>query len=1345
MSRIIFHRPTRVLAPQLPTEPVVLSAPPQPVGRDANNLLMMITPLMTSISMAAYMMSGGKKMMVLLGICFVVVSVIMTLGIRMQTRRTARREKLRARDRYLAHLVEVRAVARQVAESQRAVAAWAYPSPYRLWAIAERRRRVWERRVTDPDFLRVCVGVGSAPLSTPIRMASRNDPTVEYDARAKGAADRLIETMSTVGSQPAVVDLSQGGVVSVLGPAEVARGVARAVVCQIGVLHAPDDVGVVVVGGDGEWEWAKWLPHTHEPDASGDAGVVPLVAQELHGVADYLRTVLDRVAEQPAQRRGLMDRDAPDARRRLVVVLDGYDPRTNWARSQTVRELLAVAGPHSAITVLCVVERETDEPTNADTLVRVGRDGALTLDIRRRTERGATPPPQVAGILAEWPEPELCEAIARAVAPLRLSVEGEEVLAQVMSLPRMLGIDDLDSFDPEPLWVGAEEESVLRMPLGFDGNGQPLLLDLKEAAQGGMGPHGLVVGATGSGKSELLRTLVTGLAATHSPDLLSFVLVDFKGGATFAGLTGLPHVAGMITNLVDDLAMVDRVRDALVGEQQRRQRVLRDAGNIDNVRDYQLRRAAGQTAPDGSPLQPLPYLLVIVDEFGELLTSRPDFIELFVQIGRVGRSLGMHLLLATQRLEEGRLRGLDANLSYRICLRTFSASESRVVIGTPDAYHLPPIPGSAYLKVADAVYERFRVAHISGPHEPSAARRPVGLPRAVAVPFGLRVPPDPDAEPRGLPEQERPRPAAGTPTQMQVVVGRLSTAGQATHQVWLPPLPAVIPLDDLTGPAGVRPDRGLTAEWWPYRGRLRFPVGVVDIPSQQLQQPLVPDFVQSGHLMIVGAPQSGKSTLLRTMMLSAMLTHTPDEAQFACLDFGGGSLLPFARAPHVSGVAGRHDLAQARRTLAEVLQLIAERELQFRGMGIDSATEFRRRRAAGGLPPLMRTADLFLLIDNWGATRNEMGEIDAAVLDIAGRGLNVGVHLVLTANRWGDIRTVLRDAVTGRLELRLNEPSESEVDRRAAKAFGSVPPGRGLAPPSIQFQVAMPRLDGRTTVDELAEAQADVLDKLVEGWQGAPAPAIRMLPERLTVAELELPQTEPPGVPIGIAEHNLKPVYVDLTDNEPHFLVLGDSGAGKTEFLRAWITGMMARRTSYDVRFIIFDFRRGLLGLVPPDYLGAYAGDPATAASFAQAVADKLTERMPPPDVTVQQLRERSWWQGPEFYIVVDDFDLVSSGRQSPLAPLVDFLPQARELGFHVVLARRVSGLMRRQLSEPLLSRIQELGADGLVLSGDPREGPVLSGHRAQSQPPGRGVLVRRSAPTALVQLAMNTEAGQSD
>ncbi|MEK8142997.1 FtsK/SpoIIIE domain-containing protein [Streptomyces sp. M10(2022)] len=210
--------------------------------------------------------------------------------------------------------------------------------------------------------------------------------------------------------------------------------------------------------------------------------------------------------------------------------------------------------------------------------------------------------------------------------------------------------------------------------------------------------------------------------------------------------------------------------------------------------------------------------------------------------------------------------------------------------------------------------------------------------------------------------------------------------------------------------------------------------------------------------------------------------------------------------------------------------------------------------------------------------------------------------------------------------------------------------------------------------------------------------------------------------------------------HRPHFLVFGDSGSGKSSFLRTWITGLAARRTAWEARFIVIDYRRSLLGVVPPDHLGAYAGDVNAATAYVEQVAAKLAERLPPNDVTTEQLRERSWWTGPEFYLVVDDYDLMSGGRQSPLAPLVDYLPQARELGLHVVIARRVSGLMRGQMSEPMLNRLRELGADGLILSGDHREGVVLGDHRAAQRAPGRGVLVRRQFPTTLVQVALGED-----
>jgi S-DNA-T family DNA segregation ATPase FtsK/SpoIIIE len=865
-----------------------------------------------------------------------------------------------------------------------------------------------------------------------------------------------------------------------------------------------------------------------------------------------------------------------------------------------------------------------------------------------------------------------------------------------------------------------------------------------------MGPHGLVVGATGSGKSELLRTLVTGLAATHSPELLSLVLVDFKGGATFAGVTELPHVAGLITNLADDLALIERVRAALHGEQQRRQRMMRDAGNVDSLHDYQMRQAAGHTDIHGRPLEPLPYLLIIVDEFGELLSQRPDFIDLFVQIGRVGRSLGMHLLLATQRLEEGRLRGLESHLSYRICLRTFSAAESRAVIGTVDAYRLPSIPGSAYLKVDESVYERFRVAHVSGPYQDPEDSEQEFAPQPVTLlAFGLRTPPAADAVPEPGRER-RPEPAAlGGPTQMQVAIERLCRFGRPVHQVWVPPLPAAIPLDWLLGPVSVHPDRGLQAGTWPHCGELSFPLGVIDLPFEQQQQPLVVDFAKShGNLAVVGAPQSGKSTLLRTAVLSAMLTHTPEEAQFYCVDYGGGTLQSLARAPHVGGVAGRHDEQRALRVLTEVHQLIGERERLFRELGVDSIGGFRGLRRAGKLPAGVRAADVFLVIDNWGALRAELDEAESIVVEVASRGLGAGVHLVLTANRWAEIRMNLRDAVAGRMELRLNDPSESEVSRQAVRQLAAGVPGRGIAPPGVLYHAALPRMDGLDSLDGLGDAQAETLDKIVAAWSGPGAPAVRVLPERIHVRELPPvpalaePQQGVPqqGVPIGVGELNLEPVYLDLSKGEPHLLVFGDSGSGKSSFLRTWMRGLAACRTAWEARFMIVDYRRSLFDVAPPAYVGAYAGDAGAARVYAEQLVAKLAERMPPSGISARELRDRSWWEGPELYLVVDDYDLVGGGAQAPLACLADYLPQAREIGFHLVVARRTAGVSRTLMSDTLIARTRELGASGLLLSGDPHEGVLLGDQRAVPRAPGRAVLVRRQHPPTLVQVAIGED-----
>ena len=1285
-STQLVRRTARVTPPSVPQRTITVSAPPRvdstPAG--AAGWLQYLFPVVGSLGGMLFIVNNPKPLFLASGLLFMLGSIGMGVGMGFQQRLSGRRRINASRANYLDYLAGLRSDLQAAATAQRASSRWRHPSPDALLSVIRSSVRLWERRPEDVDFLQVRLGEGTMPLATPLQVQVESGPAQASDPVCTAAVGELVRAHGGVAGDALGVDLRDARVVSILGPRAVRMDVARALLCQVSVLHAPDEVRVALAartGAGSDWEWAKWLPHLH-PNGDSASGVVDDPAE-----LDVLLS--SRVALARKVQSGV---DLLDSGPWLVVVTDGISPTpeaVNLLRRVPCRTTLVALG-----------ERITDEPGEVDVRVVVTSD-------RLGVERLATPGLAVVG-RADRLGAYGAEAVARRLAPLRLSEEpGARHLTGAISLTGLLGIGDAGTLDVAVGWRRRSISETLRVPIGVSSDGEAVILDLKESALGGDGPHGLVIGATGSGKSELLRTIVTGLALKHPPDLLAFVLVDFKGGAAFAGLQELPHVAGVITNLANDLAMVDRMHAALFGEIRRRQELLRSAGNLPSLRAYHQRLAEGEELP------PLPYLLVLVDEFGELLASRPDFIDLFVAVGRLGRSLGMHLLLSSQQLDEGRLRGLESHLSYRMALRTFSAAESRVVLGVPDAYELPPLPGSAYLKVGTTVYTRFRAALVSEVYSP-ASETAAGPPRA--RPFRLL-----DDQPAPQPSQDQHQSASG-PTLLDVVVSRLRDAAPRVHQVWLPPLESRVALSSLAGAAAP----------------LAVPIGLVDKPAEQSRDVLVADLSGSaGHLLVVGASLSGKTTLLRTLVASFALTHTPLEAQFYCIDYGGGGLSGLAGLPHVGDVAGRQDPELVRRTVAEVASMLDERETRFKAAGIDSPEALRSRRKKNELDG-DGWADVFLVIDNWPALRMEFEELEAPLQEIAARGLGYGVHLVLTANRWIDVRSSLRESVGGRLELRLNDPTESAINRKAAENVAKGMPGRGITVESLHFQTALPRIDGSLDILDQQRGLEDLVAGVAAGWTGPRARPVLVLPRLIALADLNEPaDAVVRGIPIGVAERDLGVVYVDLLMGDPHFLVFGDGESGKTNVLRTFLRGLMAARSSKDVQVLVVDYRRTLLGVVPPDYLLDYAGaEPAATAQLAET-AQVLTRRLPPADISIERLRARSWWSGPEVYVVVDDYDLVATPSGNPLLPLLPLLAQAKDVGLHVVVARRTGGASRGIL-EPLLNRLRELGTPGLLLSGDPQEGAILGSSRSTPQPPGRGVLVRRHERPSLMQVAFS-------
>ncbi|MCW2638605.1 MAG: type secretion protein EccC [Dactylosporangium sp.] len=1320
MSTVVVKRLPRRAAPEIPAGELTVDAPPEiPQATNARlQQIMQIVPMLAGTVATALLFAGksGGTYSYIVGGVFGI-STLGMLATSWSNSGPKKSEMMAARREYLRHLAMLRKRVRDTAERQRTGLFYRHPDPERLWSTVD-SHRLWERRSGDGDFGIVRVAVGAQTLATPL-IAPVTRPLEDLEPMTAGALRRFLDAYSVVPDLPVAVsvrgfsrvyvrgasaDRGGGGRVTA-ATAEAARGLVRAMIAQLAVFHAPDDLLIAVCTSPerrGEWEWVKWLPHNLHPSKSDAVGPVRLVATT---AAELEQRLDDLIANRP--------RFAPGGGTgpHLVVILDGGE----LAGSAH----LATDGGVDGVTLL---DLDSPPPRLLDrTMVVLDPSGPerrlLTVSADDEGEVGT------ADTLARAD----AEALARRLAPLRLAAaarSSDAPMSRDLGLAELLGVADPHTFDVAQGWAPRPHRDRLRVPIGIGRDGQPVELDLKESAQDGMGPHGLLIGATGSGKSEVLRTLVLALAATHSSETLNFVLVDFKGGATFTSLDKLPHVAAVITNLADELPLVDRMVDAINGEVVRRQELLRRAGNFASVRDYEKARAGG------APLAPLPSLLIICDEFSELLTAKPDFIDLFVQIGRVGRSLGVHLLLASQRLEEGRLRGLEVHLSYRIGLRTFSALESRTVLGVADAYELPRAPGHGYLKFGTEPLVRFKAAYVSGPY-----RRSGEVTTADGRRVGGRVQ---DFRTHYVPVPERSQtsaePVAEGESLLDILAARLAGKGIPAHQVWLPPLTTAPSVDELVGPVVLDPARGLSVSNPQLHGALQVPVALVDKPYEQRRDLL---WLQlegaAGHVAVVGGPQSGKSIALRTLITGLALTHTPAEAQVYCLDFGGGQLSGLRDLPHVGGVSGRLDTAAVRRTVGEVATLLADRERRFAALGVDSMAAYRRRRATGvsgadgsaGQDPF---GDVFLVVDGWGTLRSEYDDLETVVTDIATRGLSYGIHVIATASRWMDFRPAIRDLFGSRLELRLGDPSDSSISRKAAANVPERTPGRGITAEQLHFLTALPKLAGGEPTD--------LVKQLAAGWTGAPAPRVRMLPAVVPFSAIANVRDdhEPLSLPVGIAEADLRPVMVDF-DSEPHFLVFGDAESGKSTFLRSIATTITARFTPEQARIIMVDYRRSLLGAVQTEHLIGTGSTAASTLELTQSVAGYMHSRLPPGDVTQEQLRTRSWWTGPECFVLVDDYDLVAGGPNNPLLPLLEYLAQARDVGLHLIMTRR-SGGAGRAMFEPVIQRLRELSSPGLIMSGDRDEGPLLGNVRPSVQPPGRGWLVTRKEGARLVQVA---------
>jgi type VII secretion protein EccCb len=557
----------------------------------------------------------------------------------------------------------------------------------------------------------------------------------------------------------------------------------------------------------------------------------------------------------------------------------------------------------------------------------------------------------------------------------------------------------------------------------------------------------------------------------------------------------------------------------------------------------------------------------------------------------------------------------------------------------------------------------------------------------------------------------------------EVVLEQLSTTESRAYKLWLPPLKDPTPLNELIARDERQP--------------LRFALGIMDEPRRHLQGVWGVDVSGAGgNIGIGGAPQTGKSTLLQTMMLSAAATHTPRQVQFYCIDLGGGGLIYLDNLPHVGGVATRAEPDRVMRVIAEVQAVLRQREVAFKEHRVGSIAMYRQLRDDPNQPVAADPfGDVFLVVDGWPAFVGEFPDLEPKVQELAAQGLAFGVHAILTTPRWTELKSRVRDYLGTKIEFRLGDVSDTQIDR-ATREIPANRPGRAMSIEKHHLMIGVPRFDGVHSADNIVEAITEAVNQVAAEHTDR-APRVRVLPERIHLHELD---PHPPGpeadyrtrwtIPIGVRETDLSVAYANMYTT-PHLLIFGATKSGKTTIAHAIARAICARNSPQQVRFMLADYRSGLLDAVPDSHLldaGAINRNSTALDEAVKALAANLQKRLPPADLTTAQLRSRSWWQGCDVVLLVDDWHMITAaaGGPPPMGPLTPLLPAAPDIGLHIIVTCQMSSAYKATMDK-FVGSAYGAGSPTLLLSGEKSDFPS-SAFKVQRRPPGQAFLVSPEA-----------------
>lgn len=1082
---------------------------------------------MFALSLVVSIITGSPGMGTFLLISGPAMSLVAFLRYRQQKQEVeSERERILAA--YDNRLNQVLEIAASFHSQQMEALAWRYPSPgdFQSW-VRERNHRLWERRPGEPDFLDLRLGTWRSAPSYTLRLPAIDIPDLAPEpllrAHQRAAPYQWLE------AAPFGWNLDQQGSLAIVGELALRQAFARALVAQITTLHAPEDLQLWALFPPSQvdrWAWLKWLPHTAVLQ-SGD---------NIHHLAyqpEDLRRLCSALMDEMEARRLRVESGLQLEEPTLILLvtdptlLTGEPLLDKLVQHQDLKIKLILLAPHASS-------------------LPNGLRGWIDIQSREQATLIEGPESTTATFVPDGLDWKSSDDLARKLAPLRLVDDaGGEPLPDEIQLLDLIDPPSLERLDLAQRWLESlRHPPQLKTPLGMRTGNRPLVIDLK---QSGHGPHGLIAGTTGSGKSELLLTLLCGLAINHHPHQVNFVLVDYKGGTALSALADLPHTVGLVTDL--DGKQTRRALKALRSEMSRREEILARHQVADIDKYYQRNFE-----------EPFPYLFIVIDEFAELRqhfsNDLSNILGEFVSIAQKGRALGVHLILAMQKPEGIVSDSIRANMKFRMCLRVERTEDSRNVLGRNDAYLLPNQPvGRAYFQVGNQQFDLFQVARIAGrqtkdsPFSMSgnACIYEVGHDGSRCCLKKITNTEDKDANDG----------AGETSTQAQTLVEMARQAGESLEierlpSPWPPPLPDTITLDKLFAR---QPQPGWDGRGWAGLGptteaNLRpVPIALLDDPENQNQSPLQLELDKLNSLILIGSPGSGKTMSLLSMLTSLARRHRPSELHFHILAFGGHQFHSCASEfPHVAGVYSANDSDQILRLQTQLIKELEDRRRAFAHINAADLKSYRSLSADADQPAII------IIIDNLSGFLEHIGDRQDGWKKILREGSSYGLYFLLSSDRLPPNH--LADLIKGRIALMLADSTWYSVilGGRPDLLSYDPQPGRGYfagKPPST-IQLAL-TYQGKP--EQILSRIRDLGNQMKRTWQGPTPEPIRVLPDQVELCELLTCREDMTHhsvglqATIGLEGETLHSLAFDLSRYGSTFLVSGPPESGKTTSL----------------------------------------------------------------------------------------------------------------------------------------------------------------------------------------------------